>query len=276
MLRLTNLKDYLKIFASSLRSDRGFSLVEIVIAAGLSTAVIAAAGAALIDSKSLQNEQTEKFWIEERRLEMANAIATVEGWNQTVALNPGMNCFTSPNGCPAARMPQPLKISLSGALLDGANANAGMSSNGDICNTFSSANGDASCPYGITLTWQAVCEGVACRNPQPKAVFSFRKKLPNQKLHDMPAYTRIVYRDPKLDNLSQTCEGIGGVLVGVSCVVNSLTSTCDTVNGRYAVGFDAVGKVVCGSVPTAICANDQVLTGFDATGAPICGFACTP
>jgi prepilin-type N-terminal cleavage/methylation domain-containing protein len=232
-------------------NQRGFSLVEVIVAAGISTVVVLGASSLFIDSAKIESAQERQFWIAARRMEFQNHIRSQAGWNSVLASNTNMACFTNGTSCAAFTTTQPLSLTLDGTVLNGASNNTGMMNKGDFCNSFDPDNGNSACPVGIKLEWVA--------------------------LQELKSYDLVIFKDPKLESLNEVCTAMGGVLVGTTCTRPA--AACDPSNAlgagaTFPLGFDNLGAVICGQPNPGSCAASDVATGFDGAGAIRCGPAC--
>jgi hypothetical protein len=254
--------------------------VEAILAAGISSAVVLGASTFFASSAKQDSGDERQFWISARRIEFQGLIHSVQGWNEIVAQNSGMGCFTSGTSCASvSTTPQPLKLPIDGTVLDGSTSTVGMTNKGDFCNSFDAAVGISTCPVGLQLSWIALCDDAMCKHAQPKIMISFRIKEPSTVLQDLKSYDLVAYKDPKLESLNEICTAMHGTLTGTTCSVASLTSACDTANtlglgATYPIGFKPDGSVDCGKPDPGSCAASDVAIGFGADGGIRCAPAC--
>ena len=266
------------------RDQRGFSLVESVVAIGVSGIIVLGASQLITDVDHQTTGAEKTFWISARRAEIQNTIrneivATPPvGWAAIIAANPDLGCINAAGGCGAFTALQPLKIPMDGTFLDGASATQGISNRGDLCNTFDSVSGNLACPIGILAKWQALCDGPSCIRAQPKIVVQFSEKVPGGPLKQLTNFDLTVFKDAKLENLNNACVALGGtpggVPLGTTCALPALAAQCDPPNGSFALGFDSLGKVVCGKPLIDSCLSTDVAVGFRADGGIACAPAC--
>ncbi len=260
-------------------NNRGFSLLEIVIATSISSMLALGTASIFIDSTKMESTQERQFWIAARRIEFQNLIRSQNGWTAILANNPTMACFAAGTSCAGVATAQPLVVPIDAILLDGASASVGMSNRGSFCSNFDSTNGNSACPVGLRLNWQALCDDANCLHAQPKITINFQIKEPGGALQGLRSHDLIAFKDPKLESLNEICNAMGGVLVGITCSIASFASTCDPSNAlgagvSYPLGFDITGAAICGKPNPGTCAASDVATGFDLNGGIQCAPAC--
>lgn len=262
-------------FENFFRNQKGFSLVEILTAVGVSSVVIAGTSYLVIASKKVEASSLHSFWLSARRIELQSLIKSDNGWSAILAANPSMNCLNDASGCAAYRTEQPLKIPISGTTLDGSLDTTGMSEGGDFCQSFDATSGSSSCPIGIKLSWFIICDDLICKHGQPKLMISFqRKSSAAAPLENLVSYDLVVFKDPKFEGLNEVCSSLGGVLAGVNCVLPQLNTLCDPSSGQFVLGFDASGAPICGKPGVGSCSGTDVVTGISASGGVICSPGC--
>jgi hypothetical protein len=256
-------------------SNAGFSLVETVVAVGISGVIVLGASQLFLDVSKEGSKSDVNFWLNARRAEIQNNIRNEIPWAAIVAANPALACLATTTGCAAYKDPldsQRLKLPMDGTLLDGGLAGQGMTRQGDLCSTFDETNGNANCPIGIKVHWQAMCESPICVRAQPKIDVSFVEKNPKEPLKALKSFHLTVFRDPKAQSVNAACEAMGGTLVANVCTLPVLADQCDPASGNFLLGFYPDGKVICGKPPINSCAASEVAVGFTAAG----GIACSP
>ncbi len=258
---------------------RGFSLIEVMVAVGISGLVVLGTSSLFIDSAKVESGQERQFWIAARRMEFQGIIRSEAGWNSILANNPAMSCFAAGTSCAAVSTSQALKLPIDSIVLDGALNTIGIANKGDFCNAFNSANGNSSCPVGIQLGWIALCDDASCLHAQPKLTIKFLIKEAGGSLQALNSFDLVVFKDPKLESLNDVCTAMGGTLVGSTCSIASLATACDPSNAlglgaTYPLGFGNTGAVNCGKPTPGTCAASDVATGFDANGGLLCASKC--
>lgn len=258
---------------------RGFSLVEVLVAAGISGLVVLGSSSLFISSAKIESGSERQFWIAARRMEFQGIIRSQTGWNSILINNSAMSCFAAGTSCSGVSTSQTLKLPVDSLVVDGSLSTVGMTNKGDFCNTFDSVNGNSLCPVGIQLNWIALCDGANCLHAQPKITIKFRIKETGGGLQTLSSYDLVVFKDPKLESLNEVCTAMGGTLVGSTCSIASLATACDPANAlgagaTYPLGFSSTGAVNCGRPNPGTCASSDVATGFDVNGGILCAPAC--
>ncbi len=259
----------------------GFSLIEIMIAVGLSGFVMIGSSFLINSTFQVQKNEDQMFWLEERRGEILTAIQNDENWTKLAGLNTQMACATNPTGCMAFSSPQPLILKINPILtLMGTNPALGFNKKGDVCYQFNAVSGHSDCVIGVQLNWQAICLDTSCIKPQFKIDITFQYKASGQNLQkNLKPFNLTLYSNSKIQNLYDVCLSMGGTLVGLNCQIPALTSACDPSNtsgtgATFALGFDATGAVICGKPAVSSCSATEFLTGFNADGSSICTAGC--
>lgn len=264
---------------NSVAKQLGFSVIEILVALGISTTAILGGSYLMISTKKFEMGSENSFWLSARRLELQSLIKSDAGWTSVLALNSGLDCLSADTGCASYQNLQPLKVAISGVTLDGALATTGMTNNGDFCQSFDAVKGNNSCPVGVKLSWQILCDDQLCKHGQPKLSISFQRKMASAAaLESLTSHDLVIFKDQTLENLSEVCRTIGGVLNsnGVDCQLPQLNTICDTTIGNFVLGFDAdTGSPICGKLTgVGACAGTDVVTGFTSAGDVICSAGC--
>lgn len=265
-----------------LLNNRGLSLLEMMVATAVTSMVVLGSATLLEKSKKMENKDMLLFWISTSRIEIQNILKSQSDWQITQNINPSMQCLSTANtSCAAFVDPQPLRIQIASdppaapLILDGATSTWGIGRNGGYCNQFDAVNGNASCPIGIRLSWKVICDNPQCEHAQPQMDVQFQIKEPGQPLENLRSFDLRVYKDPRLETLSEVCTAMGGTLNGSQCEnIAPLNSTCDPANSSFPIGFNADGIVICGNPNPGTCANGWVATGFAASGEILCTPAC--
>ncbi len=257
----------------------GFSLVEVVVATGISALVLVFTTSLFIDSAKMESGQERQFWLSSTHLEIERIVRSPTGWTAILAANANMACFAAGTDCSAYSTPQPLVLPVEAVVLDGTSATVGMTNKGDFCNTFDGLNGNIACPVGLDLKWTALCDDVNCRHAQPKVAIRFRVKDPGQDIQNLTSFNLVAFKDPKLESLNEVCTAMGGVLAGTTCSIAALNTACDPSNAlgigaTYPLGFTNTGSVICGRPSPGTCAASDVGTGFSISGGILCAPAC--
>lgn len=268
------LKTCLIASVSRVRNQRGITLVELMVAAGIGTVVVLGSSYLMLDLGKLQTKSDQTFVLHSVRAELSNLILKEVGWNQVVAANPNMACFAQPTGCPTFTAPQPLQIPISGGVIDGANPAQGFTRQGLLCDSYSATSGNKHCPIGVSATWLALCNDALCENPQPNIVIRFFENSSGSAQKRLQSFDLSLFRDPKLQNAAVACTSMGGTMVGARCEIPALDTQCDPSTGSFVLGFAADGTVLCGKPTLNSCTGSDVGIGFRSNGELECAPGC--
>lgn len=176
------------------RNQKGISIVEVLIAAGL-TAVVSLGIATMIQNSMIEQKKTVLLaTLREKKIAIENMLRDQTAWNFTIrnATNMGTSpanqsttCLVNPASgqCGEIAATTPKKLIVMDAsngeaynLLDWAGAGTrGFTEGGAACNTFSSTTGNDACPISYRLVYMYDCDSnagttVTCGNPQVKIV----------------------------------------------------------------------------------------------------------
>lgn len=249
--------------------------MEALVAIGLSSGVVIGTSKLITDTAKSGARSERLFWLEARRMQFQSIIKSASGWSEVLAINPNLACIESNSGCSSYSSPQNLKLPIDGTVLDGANVGTGMTNNGTFCTRFSPTAGDSGCPVGLSLKWQVACDDASCKHGQPKLTIQFQLKEPGDRgVENLSSYELVVYKDPKLETLSEVCTSMGGTLSGINCTLPQLSSACSPSTGSFVLGFDNMGSVICGAPNPGSCAGADAAMGFDNAGGILCAPAC--
>lgn len=154
----------------------GFTIVEVLVSLGIWSALTLGVGLAIHHTFRMQNRSRSLVQVEMFRQAIVQAVESDIGWAKVVkdARNVSMECLRSGTPCtidgsdmgaPLASVPLVLLQPDGRLLFDATKATQGLTPQGDLCDTFSSAGNDA-CPFRFELNWSALCSPGSCTNPQ--------------------------------------------------------------------------------------------------------------
>ena len=258
-------------------NQSGLGVTEVLIALGIGTAVVGTASYFSIEAfKSDKNEEFS-MWLDQRRSEMLYTLQNESGWENIKKNNGGIDCAeTDVDKCRELQNPQPLDLPLGNQILKGSSPNLGISPEGQFCYDFDAVKGNRNCPVGVDLKWKIVCGSVDCKDAQPNVAIKFSHSTNSGLKLNLSTYNINFFKDSRTQTISDVCEGLGGVYQGGKCVFNP--NSCDPSNPTaptYPIGFDAEGKVICGTPNVGSCSSNDYLAGFNADGSVICAPRCT-
>ncbi|MGZ5280042.1 MAG: hypothetical protein ACXWC9_08875 [Pseudobdellovibrionaceae bacterium] len=244
-------------------------------AIALSGGVVLGTSKLIADTGKSGARSERLFWLEARRLQFQNTIKSVEGWNEILVQNPALDCIESALGCSSYASPQTLKFPVDNIVLDGAMSTIGMKNDGSFCNSFDATVGNAACPLGLSFKWQIECDDSICRHGHPKITIQFQvRDAGSSSVESLSSYNLVVYKDPKLETLSEVCASMGGTFSGITCNLPQIATACSPSNGSFVLGFDNAGGVICGSPNPGSCAGADSAMGFDNSGGILCAPGC--
>jgi len=143
-----------------LRSLRGFTLVEVLVATSV-TAIAVAAAVSILVSLSKEKRRNEILLnLSAIRLEFQEHLLRNRDWQATKGANPAMSCFNGSTATSCASLiasgKQPLKLVSgdSSLIYDSANPQSGYTLQGAACDTYGSSK---DCVIKPLLTWEVQC-----------------------------------------------------------------------------------------------------------------------
>lgn len=178
---------------NQIRNQKGISIVEVLVAAGL-TAVVSLGIATMIQNSMIEQKKTVLLsTLRENKIRIENMLRDQQAWTYTLAdadnlaITPAdrsTRCLRNTETCAVIAGTAPQKLVVRDAannvafnLLNWAGAGSnGFSESGAACSTFSSAQtgnmGNDMCPISYRLVYMYSCPGAAtsCVNPQVKIV----------------------------------------------------------------------------------------------------------
>ncbi|MBY0553526.1 hypothetical protein K2P97_03285 [bacterium] len=175
----------IKLHLGSIFNNKGMSIVEVLVAAGL-TSIVALGIATMVQNMMIEQKKITLFaTLKELKLRIESTVRDQNSWTRTIRSatdNPSatFDSFRASTAVTVAGAtyvaPQKIVL-LDGAgnvafnLLDWADTGtAGFTETGATCNTFTMAGSDA-CPISYRLVFATDCGGAAtCFNPQLKVV----------------------------------------------------------------------------------------------------------
>ncbi len=151
-------------------NSKGFTLLEVIIALGISSIVMVAA----VDVSSSMFSFQSKTSAEQKIIGMKTAIfqnlvsstSILNTINDTQ--NTGMICLRNHTDCTGAVTTSPMRIRdfNNNILFDSAATGAGFDQNGAVCSTFKKSVGSANCPFTYNVAWKPNCKaGNPCIDP---------------------------------------------------------------------------------------------------------------
>ncbi len=258
----------------TIKSKAGYSLLEVMIVAGVGSIMMLAANQIFMDTSAVEKNAQQDFWIESLKNEIITNIRDPIAWKNTLASpsNSTANCLRDKTPCNAVGLKGPLAIldANGNVVFDGTSVATGFTAKGNLCNTYDTGSRD--CTFRFNISWQPVCSG-ACINPDVKIdiTFASRNGTGRQVAMNSNARSLTFYRTPIYDSVEETCTSIGGTFSAATgnCEWTRLDANC-VASGKILVGFDAAGKPICEVFPERECAEGTWLVGFKANGDLLC------
>ena len=160
-----------------MRNAKGFTLVELMIAATIGSIVLTAVGAVWLGVSKSQAGAWAMNQEMSFRDGLFRAMASDPAWKNTLqaAVNlPKMNCLAkqtpcttngNPNGPPIQNQLFALYDSNNQLIFDSSNLANGITASGTLCTGFSLQRGNDKCPFRFDMKWSANCTPGNCVNP---------------------------------------------------------------------------------------------------------------
>lgn len=162
----------------SIRNNRGFTMVETLIAAGILVGGMMAVMGIISAQQKLMSGQMQSASVSFIRQNLVNLITTQGAWNKTRELNSEMACMkTYPSTCTNG---QTAVINLYGQdgslVVDSKNSAGGLRQNGTACSSYGPSS-KTDCAVRAVVTWEVVCSSPAtCQYPQELISVEFTQK----------------------------------------------------------------------------------------------------
>ncbi|MFZ4404659.1 MAG: PilW family protein [Pseudobdellovibrionaceae bacterium] len=139
-------------------NNKGFSLIETMIAATMTAVVV---GGTMSYYISLQNRNVQNNIITELdsfNRELKANITNPVAWDNTRSNNTEFDCYST-NSCNTDLKKFEVFDKFSRSFYDAKSTNKGIALNGIACDTFNAALDSADCPVSLDLTWRVICDG---------------------------------------------------------------------------------------------------------------------
>ena len=157
------------------RNQHGFSLVEILVAAGLVGVVGLGLSSIIAEMAKQQSGANLRTMLLAQRTRFDELVKDDKAWIKTVAANGGaskpMNCLATQSACTANTTVNNLKFILKNSQditeFDSTTGTSGFTAKGAPCNTFSATTPTAACPISYQMYVFYTCPGgnATCYNP---------------------------------------------------------------------------------------------------------------
>lgn len=158
-----------------MNNERGFSLVEVVIAAALLAGALMATAQLSNSLRSSSLSSSSNSQVESVRRRLIATVLNDKAWQVTVANNPDMKCLASPSVSCAANPPAPFNLfdGIKAPVSETLKATKGFTADGVECSTFDAKAATKECYYRYDLTWSAICAG-GCNQPMVRVAGTLR------------------------------------------------------------------------------------------------------
>ncbi len=272
-------------------SQRGFSIVEGLIGAGLVATIGAGAMFLIKQSSDMQNQLATVDAGQKIKSMLISEMRTESAWLKTLAMseNAGkLDCISLKTDCAAFSSSTPIAISsasVDGAgnpikLTDPAVPSLGFDLNGGICNTFDATSGNTACPFRIETSWRAICPVAGpCNDPEIELEGRFIYKAPQ--LNTAVVNTDVLsfgFMRGNLDGYYSSCVALGGEF-------DATSRQCSLpIQGKCPFGVvlgvePGTHRKICGIALSGPidCGAGNVMTAIGPDGVPLCRpLICNP
>lgn len=235
-------------------NEAGFSLIELVVAAGLMGG-LAYAATHLFQNQLKNGTQLNVIaQADTIRHNLVSALNNDAAWANTVRANPSLSCLAplyaeAPGeaSCEAGMEPvSGIQVRNAGpdggtVIYDGGPAVNGFTATGAPCAKFLPAGSDA-CPFRVNLTLEILCSGADCASPQVKIRHELKYAPKDQAFRVAFNEGRYAFdflrgqspggggKDPK-----EICEAMfGGIFVAATQGCDLRRKTCVDMGGHWA------------------------------------------
>ncbi len=264
------------------KNNRGFSMLEAMIAIGVTGVVIVGATVIMEMQNKMQRTANTFGWLDQLRSEVIVAIKKKSSWDAMVAdnRNPSLACLrprlTDPKAVINCMGASGAINAITGVdqklIMDTTNIQTGFDIKGQTCSGF----GTDACLLRYTISWVARCAGGAaddgCSNPD--VIISADLKYAGGSVPMNTMLYNFSFMIPHQgESLDASCEqGLLGVFDPATkkCKMN-LNNICTQPN-EFLVGFNSDGSPVCQqrTVIKSGCGAGTILSGVNSDGSPIC------
>ncbi|HEX7672811.1 MAG TPA: hypothetical protein VF412_01500 [Bdellovibrio sp.] len=269
----------------TIRNNKGVTLVELAIYAGLSAMVILVALSVTRVSQDMVQSSMTFAGLNEARNRILETLRDETAWKQTLANGANAStfwCLNNQVSCSGAGGTFTLVNSQGVVVSEAARPNStdGLTKTGAPCSTYS-ASGNSACPFRFVVSWTARCPKATAFNPNPSCInpsIEFTAALQSGtgtqfKDLNVAAYDIVSVKQNTSATLASTCSKMGGTLqADNSCLMPYTNTQCPP--NYYIRGFSN-GQPVCQTLTAFRCQKGEVLLGVDSSGIAHCGPGCT-
>ncbi|MBC7371675.1 MAG: type II secretion system protein [Bdellovibrionaceae bacterium] len=248
-------------------NQRGFSLVEVLIA----TALLSVAGLGLtltvVNSLKIKANQQANAAVSLFREKIIATVNSTNGWIETISKN-NISCLAvGTTGCSGVGFGQFKLFDGSGVQLTGLTQdNFGFNKDLTYCDYNLST-----CPFRFVIGWSPICNDPTCLVPLIKFSGILEVKPDFTKvLADGMKYDFSFVRGVDFGNAKNQCDSVGGTFdPGTStCDLNSVAGDCPV--GQIVIGLQPNGQIECGPLLNDSCPVGTYGKGIRTDGKLIC------
>ncbi|MBL7543226.1 MAG: prepilin-type N-terminal cleavage/methylation domain-containing protein [Bdellovibrionaceae bacterium] len=269
-------------FFSRLKKQKGFSLIEVMIA----TAMLSIAGLSMVGLLQLANQDSLQLRATRvaltARVQIEAALKNPASWRQTVAQNTSFACVNTPPGCSLGVVNGGYhNFVLYGigvgekVTFDASDTTTRYNIQGGACPT-GTPNPDPQCPIKFMARWKPLCQTYPCLNPTLDVKISLVPEFgTNAPLFNPQKYEYATVRgidDGSLQSACQILNGTYNVITG-TCYPKNAGRSCAAL-GRPAQIITSVaadGSITCAPLYSGQCnAATQVMNGINTSGVAQC------
>lgn len=202
-------------------NQRGVTLTQVMITMSVISAFSVAIMALMQNQLSVQQEMNLKTTALTLRQNLIGTIANHQAWSQTRTKNSLMKCL-QPNQiyCNSSQISRtPITLyDARGGLIHSSTPTAGYTTAGLPCSTFSSTNGNDSCPLKVVVEWRGVCSTAPCTSMEDIVNIQFVYNPRNRKApFNVSAYNLLEQPRTMIsgsDSPFITCASIQRIFIG--------------------------------------------------------------
>ncbi|HEX7672809.1 MAG TPA: hypothetical protein VF412_01490 [Bdellovibrio sp.] len=268
--------EVLKRRSASRASQKGISLVSVIVALAIVSIGFFAVNSSLLTSLNVKSHLNMDANIAVFRSKVISSLANAATLDQILQLNSAMACEANRSDCSSMKGidSNVIVVGPDGTkLTDATNASFGFTKDGSTCTTYDATSGSDECPFRFDVTWTPICPpSGSCANPQNKfkGTFSFKGKQLTLDAIKMKKFNFVVIPSHYNNSLESNCTAIKGVFNSAngSCTL-PLEGMCP--NGQVVVGLDTTtNQKTCGYLFSGMCSPGYKISNVDSSGNLTC------
>lgn len=259
----------------SLKSQKGFSLVEILVSVGMIAMLMGGVATYVKVTADTKRKIDMGLNLANFKESVIRNLNSPGAWNMTISKNSNLACLnTSSPGCTNGATGAIAVYDISGELLTSSGASAGFDRAGKPCTSFNGVSGDTACVFHYNIQWTALCSFMPCKDPQIRIDGTLTYSPADPKLREgfnASRYNFSFFRAETIPNsLEAVCVSLGGIF-------NSGTNSCQFPWANYSCppgqvlrGLNAANVPNCYYPVSYTCPAGQLLRAIMADGTPVC------